>query len=259
MSGKRKASTQQAVKLEEQDETATVAVKTEEESDEAAMALQVDPVEYIGARRDRCSLNLVDAVLNWAQMSHHIGVGEVVRITDPKHHFHTGTGYIKKVNEDGTYDVHLEESESETFLEKVQRAQISGCLCKRAKSKLDAATEYKYEAFREVRKAMDIEDDRIKRCAEHVSYSNLQLDKNGKKLYMGDLVHIEDEDHEYNKWIGRIESLGPGKWAIVALGMPPAEEREDDEKDEELRSNRPSEMRKQVLADKVRLVGANIP
>ena len=259
MSGKRKASTQQAVKLEEQEETATVAVKTEEESDETAMVLQVDPVEYIGARKDRCSLNLVDAVLNWAQMSHHIGVGEVVRITDPKHHFHTETGYITKVNGDGTYDMHLEESENETFLERVQRSQISGCLCKRAKSKLDAETSYKYKAFREVRKAMDIEDVRIKRCAEHVSYLNVQLDKNGKRLYMGDLVHIEDEDNEYYKWVGRVEALGPGKMALVALGMPPAEEREDDEKDEKLRSNRPGEMKEQVLAEKLRLVGANIP
>ena len=106
---------------------------------------------------------------------------------------------------------------------------------------------------------MQIEDDRIKRVGEHNSYKNLHLDKNGKRLFLGDLVHIKDSFHEYHQWTGRVENLGPGKTASVVLGMPPAERRGDNTEDEKLRSERPEELSQSMLANMLRLVEKNIP
>ena len=176
-----------------------------------------------------------------------------------KNKFYGGTGYIKKINEDGTLDMHLQQSESEEFRQRVKQSQVTGCLSKCEDVAFDAATNHKYKVFTDLRKAMQIKDDRIMRCGEQSSYASLQLDADGKKLYLGDLVHIVDEFNEYYEWTGRIKSLGPGKVATVELGMPPAAKREDDEEDEMLRSKRPEELSQKMLAKFVRLVGKNIP
>ena len=127
MSGKRKASTLKDVKRED-DETTTAAIKTEEESASDKELIQVSTADLIEAGHNRCSLKLVEAVVCWSQLSHHIELGEMVKIIDPKHMYYNGTGYIVEVKNNGRYGIYFELSEHKTFLLPMKRSQIIGCL-----------------------------------------------------------------------------------------------------------------------------------
>ena len=106
-----------------------------------------------------------------------------------------------------------------------------------------------------VKNEMRMEINRIKQQELRAMVNEVHTDRNGNNIYLGDLVHIEDERHVRNGWVCMVDSFTADlRRMFVKLGMPPLRLRQPSELDEEARRNRPTDDIVEVYTDQTRLV-----
>ena len=105
-----------------------------------------------------------------------------------------------------------------------------------------------------------MEIDRINRAQKVMTIDdNRYADVDNKQLYIGDMVHIIDEESRYFGWVAMIDDFTPLYYAKLILGMPPSSERATDRLCKIARSQQPVDRYVNIKIKKCQLVGRDIP
>lgn len=104
-----------------------------------------------------------------------------------------------------------------------------------------------------------VELNRIARSYRAAEYEDRSKDKNGRRVFIADLVVVEDKNHQFNEWFVMVHSIILYKTLSCLIGMPPAVYRETIEDDENTRRNRPRDRQCNLILSQCRVVSGLDP
>ena len=220
--------------------------------------VHVNVAALVENARDRCSLNLLESTVQWVTTSHIVGPGDMVKITTRGTTWYGRSGWIDNV-EDGTYVIHIEDAPEKVYAVRLCRGGFVYTYCRRTGYERNADQQHRDRAMAEFIAASGHEKDRIARAREDATAEDPHVDQDGKIIRIGDIVAIDDEDHEFDKWICMVEAVGPRSYLKLHLGMPPTREQATRDEYEERRKERPRNRFVDARAQSVRLDGAVTP
>ena len=237
-------------------------VKTDDDDTRSVpTTIQVRVAALVENPTDRCSLDLLESTVQWSATSHIVGPGDMVKITTRGSMWYGRSGWIDRIDsdEDGTYVIHIEDSPEQVFAARLHRGDFIYTHCRRMGYEWSAEQQHRDRAMAEFLAASGREKDRIARAREDATAEDPHVDQDGKYIRIGDIVAIDDEDHEFDKWICMVEAVGPHSMLKLHLGMPPTREQATRDEYEERRKERPRNRFVDARAQSVRLDGAVTP
>ena len=85
----------------------------------------------------------------------------------------------------------------------------------------------------------NLELDRVSRFSYMMEYGGPNRDLNGRRVFIGDLVHVLDINNDYNEWVVMVNGIVPCGTMLCTLGMLPVRYRKAVESNKEARRDRP--------------------
>ena len=197
--------------------------------------------EWEATRHDRCSSSLRDATWKWVERSGYIATGDSVRVTDTSHAAFDSCGEVLEYNmQEHIATVKLVEPVDGRQIGNIHRTMITKIHGTRNNSiARDAIGVQNFNILDNFVYEANLEIDRCSRFAFTTTDSGADRDQSGRRVFIGDLVSIVEEHHDYNGWIIMMSGIKPGGMLRCSLGMPPSRFRRTPEDDEQARRDRP--------------------
>ena len=85
----------------------------------------------------------------------------------------------------------------------------------------------------------NLELDRVSRFAFTTEYEGLDKYLNGRRVFIGDFVHVLDSNHDYNEWIVMVNGIKSCGMLRCSLGIQSCRFRKTAERDKEAERDRP--------------------
>ena len=219
----------------------TVYVVTVPKTDNHQFCSRHRKQEWEVTRHNSCRSSLQDAAWNWIENSSDLCPGDSVWVTDYDHDAFDTCGEVLKYNIGShVVKVQLVEAVEGRRVGNVHRTMITKIhgtrnhLIKRCPvgvQNLIYMENFVDEA--------NLEINRLSRFAFTTEDSGSDRNQNGRRVFIGDLVYIVDNYHDYNGWIVMVSGIRLCGMLQCTLGIPPSRERQTDESDKRARMNRP--------------------
>ena len=215
--------------------------------------------EWEVTRHDSCRGALRDATWNWIERSGNLAIGDSIRVTATDHAAFDICGEVLMYDiGEHIAQVKLVEAVEGRRIGKIHRTMITKIHGTRNNSVVRDAVGVQNCIYMEnfVHEA-NLEIDRLSRFAFATRDGDSDRDQNGRSIFIGDLVHILDIDHDYNGWIVMVSGIRPCGMLRCSLGMPPRRDRQTDEADEQARRDRPLDRNCLVRVQQCKVWGPN--
>ena len=215
--------------------------------------------EYEATRHDSCRSALRDATWNWVERSGHLATGDSVRVTDPNH---AAFDYCGEVLD---YDIanHVAKVKLVEVVDGRQIGEIHRTMITKIHGTTNNSIARDPEGVQNMMYLANfvheasLEIDRVSRFAFTTRDSGSDRDQSGRRVFIGDLVHIIDDAHDYNGWVVMVSGIKPGGMLRCSLGMPPRRQRTSEESDERARWERPLDRNCLVRVQRCKVWGPN--
>jgi len=231
-----------------------------------AVAVTAQPVlpgqrEFEDTLHDRSRSQLRNSVYAWTESSHILGNGDRVKVTDIDHACFDRAGTVIGRNDNMTqYNVRMDEMVEGRLEGYIDRTKLTKMHCHDSTFRQSTLQVERNMAMVDFVREATMEIDRINRAQKVTTTDdNRHADVDDKQLYIGDMVHIIDEESRYFGWVAMIDDFTPLHHAKLIIGMPPSSERATDRLCKIARSQRPVDRYVNIKIKKCRLVGRDIP
>ena len=222
----------------------------------APTTLMKEYFAYHASQHDRASDGLKKAVFEWCEVSGYMGPGDRFKVTEEASPVFGMTGTVKRVLIHNELEVRLDEEAYDHRRDGViPRKYVTrqGYGKRDDRYDMNDVQMRRDRALARLESEMGIELDRLLWQASLEGGGSIR-DSDGKVMYIGDLVTIDKEGHQYNGWICMIEGIKNSAGIVKAkVGMPPKRLRNESRLDEDMRKNRPIQRMFTIAASMTKL------